>query len=261
MQPAARGGACEVTLYFALLLVLSAPFLALGMNGQQLLPKLPASALMILCPALSALILSLRSGGIKAAGALARRGVDVTRVKPVFWFIPILLFSPLITALAFFTLRATGVSLPALVLPAQVFVPMFVAFLAGAICEEIGWTGYALEPLQKQMGELPASIVLGVVWAAWHIIPLLQVDRAPAWIAWWALGTISTRIVMVWIFNRCGKSVFAMSLMHTMSNLCWMAFPVFGSRFDPEINGSFIALAAILLSLASIAPGLRAQRD
>ena len=51
---------------------------------------------------------------------------------------------------------------------AAVFVIIFV-ILAGV--EETGWSGYATEPLQSRHGLLGAGLILGVVWAVWHIIP------------------------------------------------------------------------------------------
>lgn len=47
--------------------------------------------------------------------------------------------------------------------------------LAGPIPEELGWHGYALAGLQVRFSALWASLVLGVIWALWHV-PLYFIE-------------------------------------------------------------------------------------
>jgi len=84
---------------------------------------------------------------------------------------------------------------------------------------------------------IPIGILIGAVWAVWHFIPLLQAHRSMEWIAWWSLGTISLRVIMVWIYAQSGRSVFGMALFHAMINLCWQLFPINGSYYDPLVFG------------------------
>ena len=46
-------------------------------------------------------------------------------------------------------------------------------FLLTNFGEEIGWRGYALPKLQERMTPLAASLVLGLIWAAFHWVALL----------------------------------------------------------------------------------------
>jgi len=50
----------------------------------------------------------------------------------------------------------------------------------GALFEEVGWRGFALPRLQAQLGPLRWTLVLGGVWAAWH---LPQYVVLPEWVA------------------------------------------------------------------------------
>ncbi len=45
---------------------------------------------------------------------------------------------------------------------------LLVAMLAG-VAEEPGWRGYALDHLSSMTSALVASLVIGLVWALWHV--------------------------------------------------------------------------------------------
>ena len=117
------------------------------------------------------------------------------------------------------------------------------AFFIGALGEELGWSGYATDPLQKRFGALVASLLLGVVWVAWHVIPYMQAHRSIQWMGWYALFTVATRVVMVWLFNNTGKSILGAAVFHAMLNLCWFLLP--NEYFDPRIAGMNMALVAV----------------
>ena len=82
------------------------------------------------------------------------------------------------------------------------------AFFVGALGEELGLSGYAIDPLQERWNILMASLFLGVVGVLWHLVPLLLLHRSPTWIAWWRLYAAAARILMVWLYNDIGKSMF-----------------------------------------------------
>ena len=60
--------------------------------------------------------------------------------------------------------------LPMLLPSIWVFIPylLIMIFLGGGQ-EEFGWRGYALPILEKQVGIWYANIILGVIWACWHL--------------------------------------------------------------------------------------------
>jgi membrane protease YdiL (CAAX protease family) len=109
--------------------------------------------------------------------------------------------------------------------------PMFgdttVLVIAGAILvstpvqagEELGWRGYALPRLARRLGLAWASIVLGAIWAAWHL-PLFFIAATgttgqsfPAY----ALGVTALSVAMAWLYWRTG-SLLLLMLMHAAIN-------------------------------------------
>jgi membrane protease YdiL (CAAX protease family) len=123
---------------------------------------------------------------------------------------------------------------------------MFLASFVAALGEELGWSGYAIDPMRDRWSALQASILLGSVWATWHVVPLVQAQRSPAWIAWWYLSTVALRILIVWLYNNMGKSVFTAALFHAISNVSTLLFPEY---YDPRITGLITAFAAVIVTV------------
>jgi membrane protease YdiL (CAAX protease family) len=117
-------------------------------------------------------------------------------------------------------------------------------FFISALGEELGWSGYALDPMQARWGALGAGLLIGLVSAVWHVVPLLQARRPAEWIAWWGIWTVAGRVLIVWLYNNAGKSVFVAAVFHMMTNVTWQLFPVSGSHFDPRVTGMIEALVA-----------------
>jgi len=117
-------------------------------------------------------------------------------------------------------------------------------FFIGDFGEELGWTGFAADPLQNRWGALKSSVILGVVWVIWHTIPWIQTGNTPVWIFWQALSSVAARILMVWVYNNTGESVFAATLVHITSNMSWALFPNFGTHYDPLVNTLISTIAA-----------------
>lgn len=238
-------------MFFVLVFVLSIPFWVLEtIRPIELLPGLPISALGAFTPAVAAFILAYKHDRLPGALQLLRRSIDFKRVKNRNWFLAILLINPLIAVLAYAVIGIVDEPLPNPAPLTLVIFPMFAFFFIGALGEEIGWSGYATEALQHRWGIVGVGVFLGLVWAVWHFIPLIQAHRSAEWIAWWSLDTISLRMVMTWLYIHSGKSVFAAALFHTMINLSWQLFPINGSYYDPRVFGLITLCFAIAMYTA-----------
>lgn len=238
--------------YVALTFALAIPFwVAGGLTRLQLLPALPVSALMFVCPVTAAAVLVYRENGRAGVTALLKRAFDVTRVKAKIWYLPTILLMPCIMVVSYAAMRLMGVHLPDPQFSFATALLLFVVLFIAALAEELGWSGYAIDPLQDRFGALWAALLLGVVWAVWHFIPLLEAQRSSSFIAWWSLGTVATRVIITWLYNNTGRSVFVAALFHAMSNLTWQLFPVNGSFYDPRVTGVITAVVAVVVVIGS----------
>jgi membrane protease YdiL (CAAX protease family) len=241
----------SVLTFFALTFALAVPFWALGTTTSlQLIPGLPIAALMFVCPGLAALILAGRDGGSAGVKALVARAVDYRCIKAKKWYTLILFLNPGIFVLSYVVLRLTRIPVPVPQIQILPTLTLCALFFISALGEELGWSGYAIDPMQNRWGAVPAGLLLGAVWALIHFVPLLQVHRSLAWIAWWSLWTVSARVIMVWLYNNTGKSVSAATLYHAASNVCWQVFPVHGSFFDPRVTALITTLVAATVTVA-----------
>lgn len=238
--------------FFLLVLVLSAPFwlvdFVAGQSLRNVIPiDLPFSALQAVVSLLAALILVQKEDGSGGAWRLLKRVFDYGRIESRTWYVPALCLWPAAMFLEYGLMRLNGAPLPDAqlhVLAVPFFVVLF--FFAGA-CEESGWQGYAFERLYVRWNALEASLILGAAWAVWHVLPLAQSRRAPAWIVWQCLGMLPFRVLVVWLYNNTGRSVFAASLFHATSNVSQFSFPNYGSHYDP-----FVACVILTFTAAAV---------
>jgi CAAX protease family protein len=238
-------------LFFALVLLLSIPFALLGfVTKLQLMPGIPISALGFVCPATAAILLSFREHGRAGVAALLRRSLEFKRNIRSAWLVPIVLLMPCVALLTYTVMRAMQIPHPAPHFPLPASLILLVAFLIAALGEEIGWSGYALDPLQHRWSALPASLLLGAIWAAWHIVAMVQTGQSAPWIAWGCLDMVATRVIMVWLYNNTGRAVIAVVLFHAIANLTFKSvFP--GGSFESErIISVLLTIFAVIIAFA-----------
>ncbi len=234
--------------FFLLVFVLSIPFWLIGIaTKQQLMPGLSISALMGFCPMVAAVILVNLNKGSAGVLALLKRSFDFKRIQDKRWLVPVLLLMPAVNLVVFGLLRWMDMPLPAAQFHLFPALLISIAFFVEGLGEELGWSGYALEPMQARWGALGASVLLGLVGILWHLTPLLLMGRSPTWIAWWCLYALTFRVLTTWLYNNTGKSVFAAALFHATLNMAYMLFPFNGSHFDMRFAGLVMAAAAAVV--------------
>lgn len=231
-------------------LLLSMPIYVWGiLNPIHGLPYgLPGTAVMIVVPALVASAMILRNAGSAALASIWARIFDVDRIAGYRWWALALLTMPAATIGTFYLVRALDLPLPANPVVDVSALPIaFAAYFAAAAIEEVGWTGYCTEPLQARYGILGSGLIIGVVWAIWHVVPWFVIQgHAADWVVGQALLTVLMRVVMVNLYVYGGKSLFLATLFHATINVSYSMFPNDGSHYDPVVL--FIVLAAGVLA-------------
>lgn len=95
------------------------------------------------------------------------------------------------------------------------------AFLLGGI-EEIGWRGYLQPQLQDRTSLLTASIVVGILWWAWHLPLFLghpNFTPEPLFILQYTAFVVGASVVFGSFVNATGGRVLPLMLMHATTNL------------------------------------------
>lgn len=146
----------------------------------------------------------------------------IWRVNP-FWYLVVVL-GPLALAGGMVVLNTLlggpALSLGMLLLGVAFFLA-FSIFPGSALGEEIGWRGYALPRLQARRSALAASLIIGPLWALWHLPLWLTGDpgRTPTLYAAFVVSVIAMSIILTWVYNSTGGSFLMVVLLHATANL------------------------------------------
>jgi len=85
----------------------------------------------------------------------------------------------------------------------------------GGAWEEPGWRGFALPSLQAGRSALVASLILGAVWALWHLPLVVATGQMGGWDI---VNIMAWTLVLTWVYNGTGGSVLIVMLFHAMFN-------------------------------------------
>jgi membrane protease YdiL (CAAX protease family) len=104
---------------------------------------------------------------------------------------------------------------PALVQILTLFAPNL---LGGPLGEEPGWRGYALPRLQCRFTPLASSLILGFLWANWHI-PLMLAHAYN--VTWWqfVIVTMAASVFLSFGFNKSAGSTLCAVTVHGFYNI------------------------------------------
>jgi len=212
--------------YILLLFGLCIPIWAFGGTVDvQLFPGFKLFQAGLAMPMIASLLLTHHDRGWSGAAALLRRTYDVASIKPRIWFLPILFVYPSIGVINYLISQQAGAHIPAPTISSVGILGYCTVFFM-TFAEELGLSGYALDRSQERHSALMTGLILGVVWAGYHI-PGFMISGyySPGWIVWHAFYIVVSRVLFVWIYNNSGRSLFSMALFHWTFGLFWSLWP------------------------------------
>src|SRR6185436_9669250 len=97
---------------------------------------------------------------------------------------------------------------------------VFSTVIGGQAGEEIGWRGYALPRLASRLGLGGAGVLLGVIWAVWHL-PLFFIAGTNTYgqsFPLYLLQVTALSVAMTWLYAHTNGSLLLTMLMHSAVN-------------------------------------------
>lgn len=173
-------------------------------------------------PGMVALLLTGLETGKRGVVALLRRLVDWD--VPARWYVFALGYMISIKLVAAVLIRGFTGAWPRL--GPESLVVMFDATLVSTLVggqagEELGWRGYALPRLSARFGLGSASVILGMVWACWHL-PLFfwfpEADTSGQSFPLFLLQVSAISVAMAWLYAKTRGSLLLVMLFHAAIN-------------------------------------------
>lgn len=185
----------------------------------EVTPSNPLFILAVYSPGIAGIILVLWRFGLSGLASFLRR-LTLWRLSGWWWLflilgIPAIFFAGAAVnrSIGPFPFSPWTQALPALAL----------ALLLGPI-EEFGWRGVALPLLQRKYAPFWASLILGGIWAIWHI-PSFLIGGTPQ--STWSIvpffaGLIALSVILTPLFNAARGSLLIAALFHfQLNNPLW----------------------------------------
>jgi membrane protease YdiL (CAAX protease family) len=135
---------------------------------------------------------------------------------------------------------------------------VIIFLLGGPLAEEPGWRGFALPRMERQYGPLGGALILGFIWAFWHLPDFLT--RAQGGGPGTSWGTVLTNVsifvvmvvalsvMMTWVYNHSGGSLFIAILLHASINTAGILVELFPAANIPLFT---ITNTALLIGIVT----------
>jgi CAAX protease family protein len=204
-------------------------------------------------PAIAAYVVTRATTG--AAGVRAwRERLSMWRVGGV-WYVVALLLPEVVSAAAALLSVALGARADLGHLPID---GLKLALFVTVVGEEMGWRGWLLPRLLERHSPLAASLIVGVIWAGWHLPTFLLPGTAQSQFPFpaYVLYVTALSVVFTWLYFKTRGSVFYATFLHGCVNtfVIWN-FAASGVMRD-WLTAVAWAVAAFVVVLTRLRPWL-----
>lgn len=174
---------------------------------------------------------------------------DTKYLTLVFILMPVIFSLAYIITTIFF---GTTYDLPWLSRPFELpILFLYILVLGGPLGEEIGWRGFLLPRLLKNRSAFQASLLLGTLWAMWHIPLFLIEGTVQSSISFliYFMYTVILTFFITFLYLKTDKRTSTALYMHTSANMAIGVFYVIDQSIGIIFVGIFMLgfLAFLLL--------------
>lgn len=172
------------------------------------------------------------------------------------WYAAALLFVPLIIIVILGLLSIINVSFMPSIFSENnklelVMEGLAIGFFGGGLFEEIGWTGFVLPRLQQYHKPTISGIIIGLLWALWHIYPTyfgsgdingnLSLDLFIPSLVFYITVMPAYRVLMVWLYVKTKSLIITMiAHMNLTANTIFI--------LTPDVAGTMLTLYYLIFA-------------
>lgn len=113
--------------------------------------------------------------------------------------------------------------------------------------EEVGWRGFALPHLQRGRSALSAALILGVLWAFWHLPAFFfrdtYIEMGFVGFPVFLVSLASASVILAWLYNSTSGSLLMVILFHAIFN--WLSVSEAGGPYVAIIMGAAAVFWAV----------------